>query len=58
VAEIDIIPTIFFRAIYELCISFPENHTMPLLKNIAQLFFDSAVEIRKVKIFVVLNCRF
>ena len=36
------------RNIYELCVSFPENHSMSLLQNIAQLFFDSAIEIRKV----------
>ena len=39
-----------FRNVYELCIAFPENHTMTLLKNIAQLFYESAMEIRQVKI--------
>lgn len=36
------------RNIYELCIAFPENHTMTLLKNIAQLFYNSAMEMRQV----------
>lgn len=38
----------FCRRVYELCIAFPENHTMTLLKNIAKLFIDSAIEIRQV----------